>query len=138
MPKYNCTVIFDASSTVTVEADTPEEAAEIAQDQAEGNQHLCHQCSDTLETGDAIGVHVYDEACTEHLLDTTYQPPQPKREPLTDEQIVAGLEAAGVEFHRFMGGIGGDKDIWATSGSQSVQKIAAGVRAMFAVHGIKE
>lgn len=82
MNKYNCTVIFDASSTVIVEAETPEEAAQIAEDEASGNQHLCHQCANTLETGDAIGVHVYDEACTEHLLDTTYRPPQPKREPL--------------------------------------------------------
>lgn len=101
MPKYNCAVIFDASSTVIVEAVTPEEAAEIAQDQAEGNQHLCHQCSDTLETGDAIGVHVYDEACTKQLLDTTYQPPAAQLAPvqgalvwkLKDEWLGRGLEA---------------------------------------------
>jgi len=82
-----------------------------------------------------------DDSLSKQLLPSGYvaiytAPQQPK--PLTDEQIVAGLEAAGVEFHRFMGGIGGSKDIWATSGSQPVQKIAAGVRAMLAAHGIKE
>ena len=76
MSKYYCTVIFDASSTVVVEADTPEEAAEIAEDETSGNQHLCHQCANTLETGDSIGVHVHNEECTEQLLDTTYRPPQ--------------------------------------------------------------
>lgn len=51
---------------------------------------------------------------------------------LTDEQIVAHLEAAGVEFQRFMGGIAGTKDCWSTAGSQDVRKIAAGVRAAMA------
>ena len=84
MNKYNCTVIFDASSTVFIEAKTPEEAAQIAEDKTAGNQHLCHQCADTLETGDCIGVHVYDEDFTQQLLDTTCHP-QP-RKPLTHEQ----------------------------------------------------
>lgn len=73
MPKYNCTVIFDASSTINVKADSPEEAAMLAEDMTSGNQTLCHQCSNTLETGDAIGVHVYDEDSTEHFLDTTHR-----------------------------------------------------------------
>ena len=89
MNKYNCTVIFDASSTVFVEAKTPEEAAQIAEDKTYGNQHLCHQCADTLETGDCIGVHVYDEDFTQQLLDTTCHS-QP-RKPLTDEEIEACL-----------------------------------------------
>ena len=51
----------------------------------------------------------------------------------TDERIVEVLEASGVEFQRFMGGIGGTKDCWSTAGSQSVRKIAAGVRAVLAL-----
>ena len=88
MTKYYCNVIFDASSTVVVEADTPEEAAEIAEDETSGNQHLCHQCSNTLETGDSIGVYVHNEECTEQLLDTTYRPPQQRTwVGLTDEEM---------------------------------------------------
>lgn len=74
--KYECTVIFDASSSVSVEADTPEEAAQLAEDMVQGNQTLCHQCSNDLNTGDSLGVHVYNEECTEELLDTTYRSPQ--------------------------------------------------------------
>ena len=90
MNKYTCTVIFDAASTVIVEAETPEKAAQIAEEKAEGDQHLCHQCANTLETGDSIGVHVYNEECTERLLDTIYHPPQPAQKPwvgLTDEEL---------------------------------------------------
>jgi hypothetical protein len=89
MSKYYCTVIFDASSTVVVEADTPEEAAEIAEDETSGNQHLCHQCANTLQTGDSIGVHVHNEECTEQLLDTTYRPPQQRTwVGLTEEEVI--------------------------------------------------
>ena len=91
MNKYNCTVIFDASSTVFIEAKTPEEAAQIAEDKTAGNQHLCHQCADTLETGDCIGVHVYDEDFTQQLLDTTCHPLQ--RKPLTEAEIFKALES---------------------------------------------
>jgi hypothetical protein len=72
MPKYNCTVLFDASSNIEVEANSPQEAAELAEDLTAGNQSLCHQCSDTLDTGDCIGVVVYDEGCDELLIDTRY------------------------------------------------------------------
>ena len=86
MTTYNCTVIFDASSNVTVEADSPEKAAEIAEELSEGNQHICHHCSDRLDTGDILGVHVCEG--DEQVLDTTYQP---KRTwvGLTEEEINA-------------------------------------------------
>lgn len=48
---------------------------------------------------------------------------------LTDQQIVGFLEAAGVEFQSFMGGIAGTKHIHATAGSQDVSKILVGFRA---------
>lgn len=67
--EYDVCVIFDASRNVTVLARTPEEAAELAEDEVHGAQHLCCQCSGQLDTGDAIGSHVY-EGDTE-VLDST-------------------------------------------------------------------
>lgn len=49
---------------------------------------------------------------------------------LSDDEIVRALEAAGVKFQRFLGGISGTKDCWSTSGSQDVRKLANGVRAI--------
>jgi hypothetical protein len=86
MTTYNCTVIFDASSNVTVEADSPEKAAEIAEELSEGNQHICHHCSDRLDTGDILGVHVCEG--DEEVLDTTYKP-QRQWVGLTDDEINA-------------------------------------------------
>lgn len=71
MPRYNVTQIFDASHTITVEAETPEQAAEIAESNAEPLS-LCHQCSGEVNGGDCIGVHVYEDECTEMLADTTH------------------------------------------------------------------
>ena len=90
--KYECTVIFDASSSVSVEADTPEEAAQLAEDMVQGNQTLCHQCSNDLNTGDSLGVHVYNEECTEELLDTTYRSPQRTWVGLTDDDMGQWIE----------------------------------------------
>lgn len=87
MTKYNCTVIFDASASTTIEADSPEDAAIQAENKLEGSQHLCHQCAHQLETGDSLGVHIYNEECTEQLLDTTYKPPQRQWVGLTDEEM---------------------------------------------------
>lgn len=52
---------------------------------------------------------------------------------VSDAEIVATLEAAGVKFQRFMGGITGTKDCWSTAGSQDVRKLLAGVRAILAL-----
>ena len=41
---YSCTVLFDASKSLDVEADNPQAAAEQALDTL-GNASLCHQCS---------------------------------------------------------------------------------------------
>lgn len=51
---------------------------------------------------------------------------------LSDDEIIRHLEAAGVNFQRFMGGIAGTKDCWTTSGSQDARTIVAGVRAILA------
>ena len=53
----------------------------------------------------------------------------------TDAELIAELEAAGVAFMAFRGGLGGTKDIWTTRGSQDARKIAAGVRAVLAKWG---
>lgn len=74
MNKYNCTVIFDASVNVTIEADTPEDAADQAENETQGRQNLCHQCSNELDTGESIGVLVYNDEYTDELLDTRYNP----------------------------------------------------------------
>ncbi|MEG0922000.1 MAG: hypothetical protein RSD57_12415 [Comamonas sp.] len=71
MPIFECTVIFDASAPVSVEAGTPEEAAVEAEEKLQGAQHLCNQCSNTLDTGDVVGVHVYSKGGDHKLLDTT-------------------------------------------------------------------
>lgn len=67
--KYEVCVIFDASRNVTVHAKNPQEAADLAEDEAHGSQHLCNQCSATLDTGDAIGAHVYEG--DKEVLDST-------------------------------------------------------------------
>jgi DNA repair exonuclease SbcCD ATPase subunit len=76
--KYECTVLIDASCGVTVEASSPEEAAELAENAAaeQGAGSLCHQCSDHTECGDSYAVIVYDGG--EEVLDTDYRSAQLK------------------------------------------------------------
>ena len=125
MQKYNCTVIFDASSSVTVEAKTPEDAANLAEEKTAGHQSLCHQCADTLETGDAIGVIVYDETAQKEVLDTTFRrettPPAAQRKPLTGEEMTEGCRSLGVGAYRTL-----------------AAAFEAGVRFAEAAHSIKD
>lgn len=90
MTKFYCTVVFDASANVTVEADSPEAAAELAIEQTDGHQRLCHHCSDTLDTGDALGAVVFDEQATKELHDSRYYPPRAKKPwvDLTEQELV--------------------------------------------------
>lgn len=53
----------------------------------------------------------------------------------SDEELIAELEAAGVAFMAFRGGVGLNKEIWTTSGSQDAKKIATGIRAVLAKWG---
>lgn len=71
MPNYEVCVVVDASVTVDIDADTPEEATELAEDQVlrKGYASLCHQCSRNLNMGDPIGAVVSDG--TGELLDST-------------------------------------------------------------------
>jgi|GEM_PF-3172639 len=69
--KYAVTVCIDSSRSATIEADSPEQAADKAMDEL-GYPSICHQCANELEVGDAIGALVYDAAAERQLLDTTY------------------------------------------------------------------
>lgn len=70
---YECTVLIDASCGVTVEASSPEEAAELAENLAaeKGAGSLCHQCSSHTECGDSYAVIVYDD--DKEVLDTDHR-----------------------------------------------------------------
>lgn len=70
--QYECTVLLDASNGQTVFANSPEEAAELAQDAAmeDGAGSLCHYCSRHTDTGDIYGVVVYEG--DNEVLNTTY------------------------------------------------------------------
>lgn len=60
MPKYRVTFLVDATCLVEVEADSVDEAVDLAYDLADTT--LCHQCSDHVETGDIVEtLCVYDE-----------------------------------------------------------------------------
>ncbi len=60
MPKFNVTVLVDATTTIEIEANDPLEARELAIGAA--SVCLCHQCSDSLDVGDPIRViEVCDE-----------------------------------------------------------------------------
>lgn len=68
MNTYEVTLLVDACIYLQVAANSPEEAAEIADEKA-GHVCLCHQCSDEIETGDTYGAHVY--LAGKQVLDTT-------------------------------------------------------------------
>lgn len=68
--EYEVTVLFDASSYAAVVASDPIEAADLALEATAGHQNLCHQCSDTLETADALGCLVYLNG--KQVADTTW------------------------------------------------------------------
>ena len=61
MSKYSVSLIFSADSGVDIEADSPEEAAELAYNSNEASPSLCHQCARDVNLGDCIRTIVYDE-----------------------------------------------------------------------------
>lgn len=68
MGEWTGSVLFDASKSFTVQADTFEEAAKQAYEEA-GYASLCHQCAREIEVGDAIAVVAVDEAGNERTDD---------------------------------------------------------------------
>jgi hypothetical protein len=69
--RYEVTVLLDASSSYTVEADSVE-AAEHAAWEAhdEASPSLCHQCSGSMDLGDAYGMLIYCDG--NEVTDTTH------------------------------------------------------------------
>ncbi|GAB3484222.1 hypothetical protein [Azotobacter salinestris] len=69
MAEFSVTLLIDASTSMTVTADTPEDAAELAMDEA-GNPSLCHYCSGKMDVGDVYAARVYDG--DKEVLDTDW------------------------------------------------------------------
>lgn len=71
MSVYSVTILTDATSSYIVDADSPAEAAEKAgQLHWEASPSLCHQCSNEIELGDAVGAIVCFDG--KEVLDTTW------------------------------------------------------------------
>lgn len=69
---YEVTILIDACVNVTVRANSPEEAAELAEEVDEASVTLCNECADHLQVGDLTGVLVYKPNSTsiKPVLDT--------------------------------------------------------------------
>ena len=70
MDKYEVTILIDACNGVTVEAESPEEAADLAYETKEASPNICHHCSSELNIGDCIGVIVFNSDDEELYNDT--------------------------------------------------------------------
>ena len=90
--KYEVAVPFDACRYVIVEADSPEEAAEKAENEA-GHVSICHQCTDEIEIGDSIGAYVSEDGGGQ-VLDTTNSGREIERLKARIAELEAALAAA--------------------------------------------
>ena len=90
MSKYSVSVIFDACKCVDVEAESPEQAADMAYDEA-GYVGLCHQCSGEVEMGDAVRAIVYDESGDE-VADDGYQAMELAKITQQCDELLAALD----------------------------------------------
>lgn len=71
MDEYKVSVLVDASCGFTVRAETPEAAAELADELYFQAEHgLCHQCARVLDVGDPIGAIVWLNGA--EVLDTSH------------------------------------------------------------------
>lgn len=128
---YECTVLIDASTGFTVEADTPEEAAEKAELLAaeEGAGSLCRQCSNHTSTGDFYAVRVYCDGS--EVLDTDFQSQQlaesKAREETLRAQVAERDELIGVMLARLSKAqiFGYDRNVKALSASAEPSKVRA-------------
>ena len=89
--QYEVTVLYDAAKSVTVEAESPDEAEDLAYDEAGSHVTLCHQCADEVEVGDSLGVFVY---CDGDLVSDTTSHGQASAALKVALARVAELEAA--------------------------------------------
>ena len=97
MHKYSVSVIFDASKCVDVEAESPEQAAGMAYDEA-GYVGLCHQCSDEVEMGDAVRAIVCDES-GEEVADDGYQEMKIAKMAQQRDELLEALEGLLADMH---------------------------------------
>lgn len=72
MEEYEVSILIDAGNGITVKAESPEHAAELAYDSDKTQVMLCHHCSSNVDIGDCTGVIVYDAAGKEVYNDTWY------------------------------------------------------------------
>lgn len=74
MPVYPCSVLISAGTNYQIEADSPEEAAEKAEELFD-DQHtgLCHQCSKETDLEGCYGVLVSSVDGTQVLLETDHK-----------------------------------------------------------------
>lgn len=97
MHKYSVSVIFDASKCVDVEAESPEQAAGMAYDEA-GYVGLCHKCSGEVEMGDAVRAIVYDES-GEEVADDGYQEMKIAKMTQQRDELMEALEGLLADMH---------------------------------------
>ena len=50
--EYDVSILIDASNGISVKAESPEHAAELAYDSEGVSPGLCHHCSSAVEVGD--------------------------------------------------------------------------------------
>ena len=100
MSKYSVSVIFDACKCVDVEAESPEQAANIAYDEA-GYVGLCHQCSGEVEMGDAVRAIVYDESGDE-VADDGYQAMELAKITQQCDELLAALKEMQTAYVRLL------------------------------------
>lgn len=76
MPTFTVLAILPATVGTTIDAETPEQALELAENAGLGTDALrltlCHRCTDEVELIDEpTGFVVLDEHCQEQFMDTT-------------------------------------------------------------------
>lgn len=106
MTTYDCTAIYFANASTTVDAESAEQAAELAQDKLYPT--LCHQCADELDFdgSNPDGFRISEAGSDKELLDTTTLTAAHKRVAQLEEDIRnmrADLVKASIQRNAFMG-----------------------------------
>lgn len=94
MSKFSVSLVFSADSGLDVEADSPEEAAEIAYNSNEANPSLCHECAGEVNLGDCIRVIVHDENDKE-VFDDGFEVAELAKLTKQRDELLAALEKGG-------------------------------------------
>lgn len=74
MENYEVSILIDASNGMTVNAASPEIAADLAYESDKAQPSLCHHCASEVTLGDCTGIIVFDVSGKEVYNDTwSYQ-----------------------------------------------------------------